>query len=846
MKLIHKSALLAATVLSMSYALPAYAQGTGSEDAESNGDIIVTAQRTEQRLQDVPISITVFSQEKLDNNNILSAKDIATYTPGVYAQTRFGNDTTTYTIRGFAQEQRTTATVGTYFAEVVAPRGNGVSQGGDGASPGALFDLQNVQVLKGPQGTLFGRNTTGGAVLLVPVKPKDSFEGYIEGTAGALNRWRIQGVLNVPLSDTLRVRLGIDRHKRDGYIKNIGIKPLHDDDFGSIDILALRGSVVWDITPDIENYLIATYSKSQSSGATPLIKCITRTITATGLTSACNDTTSPGLANKNFTGLASAQVAREQATGDFWTGTGSNPFGEAFFEELRIINRTEFKISDSISLINLFGYSEIKGNNAVDAFGLNSPLVATPTVQNDYFSFVPINANPDFGLTANQRAVVEELRLTGTSDRFNWQAGFYFEKSSPKDFTGTMSPTAQRCTNINLFQCNSTAGGTSSATISANKVWNESIAVFAQGTYELSDKFSVTAGLRWTQDKTRAEYINGRVFFNPANNWANNTFGCGFVGFTNPATGQPIPIEGSQTFPNTRENRTSRCLLTASTKTSAPTWTINLEYKPTSDVLAYAKWSRGYRQGSVVPPAPPLLEAYDKESVDLFEIGAKTSWRGSVPGRFNIAAYYNDFRGQQIQAGINNAALTIQTTAIINAKSSETYGIEADLQIEPADWVKLEAAYSYNHTRLKDIAFPDLSSLGLIVRPLQLNSPIPLSVPHAFNGTVTFTLPVPESVGKISLSGTIVHMSSFRAVADAPGAVNTGILPKRTFGNININWKDVGGMPIDAAFYITNVTNEKMFTHINDQSNNGFISYSVDEPRQWGVRLKYRFGGLAD
>ncbi len=93
-----------------------------------------------------------------------------------------------------------------------------------------------------------------------------------KATIGDLDRTRFQGVINVPLGDTLRVRFGIDRHQRDGYIQNVGIKPKHDDDMGSIDILALRGSVVWDVTPDIENYLIVSYSKSKSSGAIPLIK----------------------------------------------------------------------------------------------------------------------------------------------------------------------------------------------------------------------------------------------------------------------------------------------------------------------------------------------------------------------------------------------------------------------------------------------------------------------------------------------------------------------------------------------------------------------------------------------
>ena len=159
--------------MSLAYGAPAMAQNAQATDEGMGNDIVVTARRTEEKLQDVPISITVLSEKALANNNITSAKDIATYTPGVSTNNRFGSDNTTWTIRGFTQEQRSTATVGTYFADVVAPRGSGATQGGDGAGPGNLFDLSNVQILKGPQGTLQGRNSTGGAVLLVPKKPTD-------------------------------------------------------------------------------------------------------------------------------------------------------------------------------------------------------------------------------------------------------------------------------------------------------------------------------------------------------------------------------------------------------------------------------------------------------------------------------------------------------------------------------------------------------------------------------------------------------------------------------------------------------------------------------------------------
>lgn len=204
---IHRTSLLVATALGATVSVPALAQTAEVVEGSAN-DIIVTAQRVEQRLQDVPISVSVYNQQQLDNQNVSNIKDIAAFTPGLQVNNRYGADSTNFSIRGFTQEQRTSATVGVYFADVVAPRGSGATFGGDGAGPGSLFDLQNVQVLKGPQGTLFGRNSTGGAVLLVPRKPTEFFEGYIEATGGDYSLLGVQAVLNIPLADTFKIRLG--------------------------------------------------------------------------------------------------------------------------------------------------------------------------------------------------------------------------------------------------------------------------------------------------------------------------------------------------------------------------------------------------------------------------------------------------------------------------------------------------------------------------------------------------------------------------------------------------------------------------------------------------------------
>ena len=238
-----KAGLAASAALAWAMAAPAHAQ-TDSDGprASSSADIIVTARRQEERLQDVPISITVFNQEQLDNRNVTSGLDLARYTPSLSANSRFGTENTTFSIRGFYQELRTTASVGVYFADVVAPRGGGSTSGGDGAGPGNFFDLQNVQVLKGPQGTLFGRNTTGGAILLVPHKPDDRVGGYVEGRVGNYGLRRAQAVLNTPLGENARLRVGVDRQNRDGFLRNIA--PVGPDRFADVDYVTGRASLV--------------------------------------------------------------------------------------------------------------------------------------------------------------------------------------------------------------------------------------------------------------------------------------------------------------------------------------------------------------------------------------------------------------------------------------------------------------------------------------------------------------------------------------------------------------------------------------------------------------------------
>ena len=374
-RLIKSSLLLGVAAAGTIISSPAMAQGSTS--ASSTGDIIVTARRVAERLQDVPISITVYNQEQINNRNIAIATDLATYTPSLSVNQRYGPEKASYSIRGFNQDQSTAPTVGVYFAEVVGVRAQGGTTSGNTVGAGAFTDLENVQVLKGPTGTLFGRNTTGGAILLTPKKPTDNLEGYIEGTYGNYDAMRLQGAINLPLADTFKVRLAVDRNKRDGYMRNrSGVGP---KDFNDLDYLYARFSMVAELTPDLENYTIFHYSKSETNGyGTKVIGCANENSPVDPLNTVPFDpgdpNASPPIPPYSGTRLLGAlscadQLARQNARGDGYYDVESN-FNKGFLdlEQWQVINTTTWQASDTLTVKNIMSYGEFRERAAFDLY----------------------------------------------------------------------------------------------------------------------------------------------------------------------------------------------------------------------------------------------------------------------------------------------------------------------------------------------------------------------------------------------------------------------------------------------------------------------------------------------
>jgi len=192
-------------------------QTTQAENTTGIGDIVVTANRRAERSQDVPTVVNAFSTEQLQQQNITKPQDLYGSVPSLTSgsQGQATRDVQSYSIRGQSTGFLASPGVQLYMNEVPLP--SSISLNLQGA-PGMFIDMANVQILSGPQGTLFGRNTTGGAVLFEPHRPTDELGGYIEGSLGNLNLRAVEGAINLPVvQDKLSIRVSGVYHDRDGY-----------------------------------------------------------------------------------------------------------------------------------------------------------------------------------------------------------------------------------------------------------------------------------------------------------------------------------------------------------------------------------------------------------------------------------------------------------------------------------------------------------------------------------------------------------------------------------------------------------------------------------------------------
>jgi len=638
---------LAAHTISLAALIAGMAGGAAAQDASSTTDamsleeVVVTARRREERLQDVPISVTAISGEQLEKRGVTKLEDLQNAVAGVRIEAQNNKSSTPQiTIRGMrmygilgAQDAPTAF----YFADAVALPVYGLN--------GALYDLQSVQVLKGPQGTLFGRNTTGGAVVITPAKPTDAMEGSLTITGGNYSMHGYKGFINVPLSDQLQVRLAGFFNKHGPYYHYTGNASVAGKGVYADEVQDFRPSIVWKPTENIESYTVAYFTRLKGTN----IPTVPVGLNPLGGAARYNGTGIyaglPTIASQIYSGEGKPKFYSMLPQADSTTVKGG-------------VNTTTFDTGMGVTVKNIVSYRDAKNWSFISISGAGLPVLDT---------FQEMRT----------KTFTEEFQLSGNTwnNRINWVAGLYYlQIKSLEEQNAAALYFPALATNVAGYYPRSN---------------NKSYAAYVQATAKITDKLAFTAGFRQTKDERNINYMH-QTFDRYA------IVGIPFAArcLVNSDAGPLLPL--------------SACSVTASASFKEPTYNLSLDYHITPDTLLYVTRRTGYRAGGFNQRGftQPQRVPFNPERELDHEIGVKSDfYLGEMAMRLNAAYYYDKYK--DLQKNINQiTAAGLSTSSTFNAASGIVEGVELEFQIKPVRELTFGATYAY--TKTKYTSFPYL------------------------------------------------------------------------------------------------------------------------------------------
>jgi len=793
-----------AAAVSLMPARTTWAQAQPSAVSASSGleEIVVTARRREERVQTVPLAVTAFSQQSLERAQIKEVHDLAQHVPSLAVSLSQSDSNALY-----SGQVRLRGLPGTeiYFADV--PIGNADYQGGTGLqhglSEGNFYDLEDVEIVKGPQGTLFGKNSVGGLISIQPKRPTNDYEGYVRVGFGNYNDQEFEGAVNIPIiRDKLLLRIAGQGQMRDGYTEEL----TQHKDLDNKDYWAWRVGVLMRPTDDITNYFLYDGYYQHTNGSGNIVSFINPKFTfaeivpglplTLGFGAPANGLlTDPGAAiaaGFKAGGLALypnlvSQFNKQQALGPRAVlGDDFQKIGKDYF--YGITDVFTWDITDNLTLKNIVAARIFKQLATDDYTPIGIPILNIG---------IPGN-NQQWN--NNEVQYTEEIQLQGRSlnDKLNWVIGGFLEYDHPLGDTqlGSAALGDSLAGAVSYFHFN---------------IQTRSRAAFVHGDYSLDDYvpgLKITGGYRYTWDEvsTAARGLSG-----------SDTIGapCTGVFLTDTNCYQSAPFAHFSAFG----------------------WNASVEEQLTPDVLLYVRAGNAYRPGGSNLNVTPEFANFGPEHITDVEIGVKADWDlWGIHGRTNADLYHSDYKAIQVQKLVTlvDAAGKVHTNTInLNAASATIEGGELEATILPlGKSLEISPHFSY--------IYPKYGEYPISFSPLGTETPF-LYVPKWQYGiTATYHLPIDESWGDIAISGTYSwYGHQYDSVS--PGEIYL-IEPSYDVLDFKVDWTNVLSYPVDLDFFMRNALDTlyvqgavPIYTQL------GFTSLTYNAPRMFGFNIKYRF-----
>jgi iron complex outermembrane receptor protein len=792
--------LAAIGVAASGLALPAVAQD--SESKLTLDEIIVTARKREESLQSTPVAVSAFTTEALAVRNVDSLEKVSQFTPNLQfdgaAALSGGRFNATMFIRGVGQNDFATfsdAGVGMYI--------DGIYMGRTIGGIMDAVDIARVEVLRGPQGTLFGKNTIGGAINIITQAPTDKLETKVDLTVGQFNRTDIKAMVNIPAADgQFLTRISIAQMQRDGYGKQVDFVTGRVDERGDHNAQVARVQTLWHVSDDFSASLNLDGTRAREHAAPLTLVRVAAVPNPAGYPffNLYNNLVAPNLSITAPNGLK--QMNSSWITGDPYTTYGT------FYNINNLDNWGGGLTLDwslgTTRLKSITGYRRLRADFGRD--GDNSPLTFRETFNID---------------SANQLS--QEFQLTGVNfdDKLNWLVGaYYFDEDTVDDggarlgvgiFNALENPAQQGrwsppAIAPNAVPCNPLVpgppclGGVGNPQNVANDLQiqlhnlneSKSTAIFAQATYKFTDRFSVTPGVRYTHDEKSFSgfqlRLNAHQYIIPP----------GFV----------TEDSWSKVSPK-----------------------LSFEFQATEDVLTYISGSSGYKSGGFNErPLRSISEVntYEPEDIITYEAGAKTSWFDHRV-IWNSAVFYSDYK--DIQLTVNQTPLNF----VFNAAQGEMKGAESELTARLAAGLDLNLSAGYlsaHYTEIDPAKCPTVAACPITTASSFVKAP-----KWTASGGVQYSFNT-GSGSRITLRGDWAYKSmTFQDVANDPAIAQPGY----SLFNARGVWQTADEL-WEIALFGTNLS-DKRYAISGNAASAAFgtlAERTFAPPREWGATVSYR------
>lgn len=869
-----KTALyLGASLMTFGLAAPAYAQAADSQESGGIEEIVVTAQRREENLQDVPISVSAFSAEQLAARGTTDASRLEGMVPG-FTFGRSGSDARP-AMRGVRTEN-----VGVNGDTTIGFFVDGIYQSRASQATSGFVDIERVEVQRGPQGTLYGRNTFGGNISISSARPVlGAFKGGLDVTVGEDGRFRSDAFLNAPIGDTVAVRLAGSYEKSDGWVKNIN--PLGNNLFDD-DNRYFRATILFEPNDAFSASIKFDYSTRKGAGGSAFGYKLVGSYFDVGSRQQLYNGTIVVLNTRggNRDGVNDA-LPGGAATSDLGVPIVAPGDGYTIDTDQPTVLDLESKAWTG-NLAYDFGGVTLKSITGYTDFG------AIRTSDSDFSgNQIAIDFQDTRAKTFSQEV---QLLSSDNDSALTWVlGGYYFKDKLTGVFINQQLPRIIRnvTPNLNLAQ---NGGGF----YDQQRAETESIAFYGQATYSVTDQLRLTAGIRYTEDKKDFAFANANAILPtsgtpPVPQGTAITLATGPIpdsafgvrgGATNCTyTSVPLPRAGFQCLAANTTVLTGATYDTAKFKKT--TWRLGIDYDISEDNLLYASVSTGFRSGGFNSGQGPaaLQPTFSPETVTAYEIGSKNRFADNTV-QLNVAGFYNRYNGLQEQRQVPQGGTTL--SIIENSGKARSYGAEAELIWKPVRALEIGANIAWlnaKYTEYDQVPAPFGTSIlvtdasvttptivngvqiaavgqrrvfapgyncGLISGTGGTGQPAAAfgcdisgnSIPHSpeFTGAVFAGYDIDlGSAGTLTPFAMVTFSSSFY------GQPFNSILEKQEgFAKLDLRLTWAYNENISIQGYINNVTDKQTATRFV-WGGGGAMQASYAPPRQWGLRGSFRF-----